>query len=163
MKNNLEREYNEKFHSMFGYSNIPCYFIDSYYNRPDRFNEYIYNQELRNIYNARLQNFSGVLLSMKKVSVRNIKVEDVRFEKMEKERKTEEINRVTTPIYTQHEVRNSGMSGWISIGGSGYHMETRHSGNKTTITYCEKEREKNTLYNGQVTYGEWKVIRSWTQ
>jgi len=106
----------------------------------------------------------GWVIGLPRLSTQCLVEPNTQFFKVKNEVKTEEKSRVTTPIYSQRDVRKSGMGGWVSVGGSGYRTESYQSGSHTTITYEEHEREVRTHYDGKtISYGDWKLLRTWTQ
>jgi len=131
---------------------LPVYFVDSpqLSNDPDTRGEF-----------AALH---GWLVGLPALSTQYMVVPHTKFFKITKEKTVREKSRVTTPIFSQRERRKGGWGGLISVNRSGYYTETYQSGATTTITYEEIEREVQTHYDGKTTtYGDWKVLRTWTQ
>ncbi len=53
---------------------------------------------------------------------------------------------------------------WIVDGfGSRYYYEPVRTGTSTTITKREEQRKINTLRSGMEVFGDWEVIREWTE
>jgi predicted GTPase len=159
----IEQEYNEKFRGMFNTtSEIPCFFIDSCYNRLNIRGKYTYDNEDREVYSARFKTFYGTLVSMDKLDTEVLKQVHPTIKSTRIEKKTIEVSRTVTPILEEREKRRGGLGGFISINGSGYKTYTAHVGNRTTIYWREEQRTVNTMYSGREEFGDWTVIRQWS-
>jgi len=74
----LERDYNDKFRNLWGLGmdkHIPCYFIDSKYNRKNYKGKFNYDEDEMEAYRVRIQNLYATLCSkVKPIDVKNLQV-----------------------------------------------------------------------------------------
>ncbi|CAF1456178.1 unnamed protein product, partial [Didymodactylos carnosus] len=162
-ESNIENDYNEKISKMFHITkHIPCFFIDSCYNRLNKRGKYTYDNDIKKIYDTRLDTLYGTLIAMDRLPVSKVEIKDRNIQTIRKEKQTIEINRLIEPIFKHVRRRKSGINGLISYKGSGYEDIQEHSGNKITITYRDQERNIQVLYNGQEIVGDWTTINEYT-
>lgn len=106
---------------MFNFTkHIPCFFIDSCFNRLNICNKYSYDVEDRNTYQARLKTFYGTLINMNgletiKVVERHPVIESERIET-----RIIEVRRDVRPIMGEMKVRRDDLQGLIDLFGSRY-------------------------------------------
>ena len=159
----IEKEYNDKFRGMFNVTNnIPCFFLDSCFNRLNTRGKDTYDIEDRDIYTARFKTLYGTLVSMGKLCTEKIAPADSRIESTKVEKRIIEVNRTQTPITKEKKKQHSGIQGAIGIFGNRYYYEQVHVGYTTTVTWREEERQVNTMYSGRVEFENWTTIRQWS-
>ena len=159
----IEQDYNEKFRKMFNTTkHIPCFFIDSYFNRMNMRGKYTYDDPDKIIYSARFKTLYGTLVSMGRLYTEKIKPAHPRIQIPSIEKRTIEVSRTVTAIMGEKKKRHSGFQGTFGIIGNQFYYVPVQTGTSTTIVRREEQRTVNTMYSGRVEYGDWTTIRQWS-
>ena len=67
------------------------------------------------------------------------------------------INSVTTPIYEQRQRKRRVLGVCV-----GFDTWMEHVGNKVVNTYVDKKRNKITDFDGNISYDDWVIVKTYT-